>query len=75
MLPKLAAAVCITTQGISQWHRTALGNLFKIRMANGTNVINATSFVITIDKKKQRSTRIITIPEILCTLFNRLCAI
>ena len=55
MLPRFAAMVCRTITGIISSVRPAM---FKIRIAKGTKVIKATSFVISILEKKQRAVRV-----------------
>ena len=55
MLPRLAARVWSTTTGrtLSPWPASP-----STSMVNGTNVIRATSLVISIDEKNGRATRI-----------------
>ena len=57
MLPRFAAIVCITTTNIISSLRPAI---FNVRIANGTNVISETSFVINILQKKHKNTNTIS---------------
>ena len=53
ILPRLAAIVCKTMTGIIISFRSAID---RIITANGTKVISATSFVISMLEKKQSAT-------------------
>ena len=53
MLPRLAAMVWSTTTGSTNGSMPAI---LRTAMAKGTNVINATSLVIAMLKKKHRNT-------------------
>ena len=55
MLPRFAPIVCIT---IMKAENFKLSVCFKIKIANGTNVIRATSFVINMLEKKQSKIKV-----------------
>ena len=57
ILPRFAASVCIMITRSIHFLLNFSSILCMIVIVNGTNVISATSFVITMDKKKQRKTR------------------
>ena len=63
MLPRLAAIVCNAITGMSS---SVMPEAVKSMTANGTKVINDTSFVMNIEQKKHKNTRI----KIICALFE-----
>ena len=67
--PTLATMVCRETAIII---KSSLSNFFKVNIANGTKIINATSLVINIELKKQANTKNNTKLRVFLTLISNL---